>query len=232
MHVIERLADVPLFSGLKPEEYQLIARCTHRRCLPANVTILHQGFPGTALYILLSGTVKVHVMSADGREVVMAYLRAGQWVGELSMLDGKECSADVTTMERTEALVLTRDNLLQCIRQAPQIAMNLLTMLVGRLRLANEVVQAFVILDAPGRLARQLLELAREHGMETPQGVQIGVRVPQTDLAAMVGSTRETVARTLSQWRSLGWLAFDQQHRIILTKADQLAQRCEETAWL
>jgi CRP/FNR family transcriptional regulator, cyclic AMP receptor protein len=227
MHTIERLADVPLFSGLQPGELQLISRCTRRRPLAANTTVLYQGIPGTALYVILTGRAKVHKATPDGQDVVMAILRPGQLFGELSLLDGNPCSADVTIMEQAEALVLTRDDLMECIRQAPQIAFNLLTTLTDRLRRANALIEAMSTLDAPGLVAWQLLSLARDHGMETPHGVQIGVRLPQTELAAMVGSTRETVTRTLSHFRSLGWLAIDKQHRITLRQLDQLARRCE-----
>jgi CRP/FNR family transcriptional regulator len=227
MQTIERLADVLLFSGLKPGELELIAQYTRRRRLPANVTVVYQDAPGTALYVILSGKVKVHTATPEGRDVLLAFLNAGEPFGELSLLDGKGCSADVTTLEPTGALVLTRSDFQECIRQSPQIAINLLAALAGRVRFTNAMMVAVLALDAPGRLSRLLLILADEYGAKTPEGIQIDARIPQSDLADWIGVTRETVARILSQYRTLGWLAIDEQRRITLLRPDQLARRSE-----
>jgi CRP/FNR family transcriptional regulator, cyclic AMP receptor protein len=227
MDAIITLSDVPLFSGLGPAERALIGRHVRRQCFRADKTVLQRDDPGIALYVILSGQVKVHNEAADGQEVLIAVLSAGGLFGELSLFDGKGRSADVTTLEPTELLVLPREALLECIRQSPQVAINLLATLAGRMRLANEIIQAFITLDAPGRMAKQLLVLARDHGVKTPTGVEIRLPLTRGELAGLIGVTRETGARILSEFRSLGWVETDRQHGITLLREDCLTRRCD-----
>jgi CRP/FNR family cyclic AMP-dependent transcriptional regulator len=227
MAILDTLADVPLFSGLQPADLELIAQRVRQRRYRPGEAIFHRDDPGVALYIIVTGKVKVHNETPDGADVMLAVLSTGDFFGEMSLLDGEERSADVSTLEPTEALVLTRDDLLDCIRQAPQIAVNLLATLAGRLRRTNETIQALSSLDVHGRVAKQLLLLSRQHGVETPEGVQIGIRLTQTDLAGLVGASRESVNKVLGYFRRRGYLTLDDQHRITLLKPDELARRCE-----
>jgi CRP/FNR family cyclic AMP-dependent transcriptional regulator len=192
MEAIGTLSDVPLFSGLGPAELGLIAGQVQKHRFRGEKTVLQRDHPGIALYVILSGRVKVHNETPDGQEHLIAVLAAGELFGELSLFDGKGRSADVTTLEPTEVLVLTREAMLECIHKAPQIAINLLATLAGRIRLANEMNQAQKTQDAPGRMAKQLLLLAREHGVKSPTGVEIDLRLTQSDLAGLIGVTRET----------------------------------------
>ena len=225
MDATDTLGDVPLFSGLRPSELRLIAGHVRKHRFRGETTVLHCEHPGGALYVILSGRVKVHNVTLEGKEVFIAALAAGDLFGELSLLDGRGRSADVTTLESTEVLVLTREAMLECIHQSPQIAINLLAKLAGRIRLANEINQANTTLDAPGRAAKQLLVLARQHGVKTPEGMQIGIRLTQSDFASLIGTTRETANKILNEFRSLGWLAIDKQRRITLLREDQLIHR-------
>jgi CRP/FNR family transcriptional regulator, cyclic AMP receptor protein len=228
MDAIVTLSDVPLFSGLGPAELGLIAGQVRKHHFRGEKTVLQRDQPGIALYIILSGKVKVHNETPEGREHLIAVLAAGELFGELCLFDGKGRSADVTTLEPTEVLVLSREAMLECIHKAPQIAINLLATLAGRIRLANEINQAAITLDAPGRMAKQLLVLAREHGVRTAAGVEIGLRLTQSDLAGLIGVTRETAARILTEFRSLGWLEIDRQRRITLRQVDRLMHRCSD----
>lgn len=226
MDATEMLGDIPLFSGLCPAELRLIAGQVRKHRFRDETTVLHCENPGSALYVILSGRVKVHNTTLEGKEVPIALLADGELFGELSLLNGRGCSADVTTIEPTEVLVLTREAILECIRQAPQIAINLLATLAGRLRLANELNQALITLDAPGRAAMRLLVLARQHGVRTAEGVQIAIPLTQSDFASLIGTTRETAGRVLNDFRNLGWLSIDKGRRITLLREDRLTWRC------
>jgi CRP-like cAMP-binding protein len=219
------LAHVSLFSNLSAADREMILCHGRRRRYRAGEAVFHRGDLGAALYILLAGSVKVHNATGDGRDVLLAVLGPGQCFGELSLLDGRDRSADVTTLEPIEVLVLTRESLWECLRQSPAIAGNLLANLAQRVRRVNEANEALAALDAPGRMARQLLLLAREHGVQTPQGIEIGLRLRQSELAALVSVTRETVGRALSEFRRLGWLTWDARHHYVLLRPDLLAQR-------
>jgi CRP/FNR family cyclic AMP-dependent transcriptional regulator len=227
MAILDTLADVPLFSGLQPTDLDLIAQRVRQRRYRPGEAIFHRDDPGVALYIIVAGKVKVHNETPDGGDVMLTILSNGDFFGEMSLLDGEERSADVSTLEPTEVLVLTQADLHDCIRQAPQIAINLLATLAGRLRRTNETIQALSSLDVHGRVAKQLLLLSRQHGVQTPEGVQIGIRLTQTDLAGLVGASRESVNKVLGYFRRRGYLTLDDQHRITLLKPDELARRCE-----
>lgn len=227
MAIIDLLAEVPLFSGLQPADLELIGQRVRQRRYRAGEVIFHKDDPGVAFYMILSGRVKVHTEAPDGTDVTITFLSAGDFFGELSLLDGEPRSADVSTQEPTEVLVLNRDDLIECIFQAPQIAINLLATLAGRVRRTNETIQALSTLDVHGRVAKQLLLLARQHGVNTPQGVRIGIRLTQSDLAGLVGASRESVNKVLGYFRRRGYISLDDQHRITLLKPDELAKRSE-----
>jgi CRP/FNR family transcriptional regulator len=231
LHVVsslETLTAIPLFAGLQPKELEWIAQRGQRRRHRAGTALFHRYDVGIGLYIILSGRVKIHYESPSGRDVVLRFLPAGEFLGELSLLDGEQRCASVTTVEATELLVLTREDLVECIREIPQIAYNLLAALSRRVRLTTEMHEAVVTLDAPGRVARQLLLLGREHGVSTDQGVQIALRLTRSDLAGLAGVTPETAIRILSEFRRRGWITWNRQHSITLLRPDKLARRCEE----
>jgi CRP/FNR family transcriptional regulator len=225
MDPTEAVRTVPLFAGLRPSELRLIGEHLRKRCFRARTTVVRRDDPGSALFIILTGMVKVHYETRDGGETLLAVLTPGEVFGELSLFDGRGRSADVTTLEPTEVMVLTRDAMLQCIDRAPRIAVNLLATLAGRVRLLNEVNEDLVSRDAPGRMAKRLLALARKCGVKTPTGVDIGVRLSQSDLASFIGTTRETASKILNDFQSREWLAKDKQRRITLLREDRLIGR-------
>ena len=112
MAVRDSLAEVPLFAELQGTDIDLIAQRVRQRRYRGGEAIFHRDDPGHALYIILSGRVKVHNETPDGSDVILAVLAEGEFFGDLSILDGEPRSADVSTLEPTEALVLTRDDLL------------------------------------------------------------------------------------------------------------------------
>ncbi|MBI3909613.1 MAG: Crp/Fnr family transcriptional regulator [Armatimonadetes bacterium] len=228
MTVIHSLAEVPLFAGLGEADLALVAQQARLRRYREQDTVFHRDDPGVALYVILSGKVKIHSEAPDGADLIIAVLSAGEFFGELAVIDGDERSASATTLEPTELLMLTREDLHTIIRRHPQIGLNLLVTLAGRLRRTTEALRAFSTLDVNGRVAKQLLALGQQHGVETLEGRQIALRLTQSDLAALVGASRETVNKVLGYFRRRGWIAVDEQHRIILLQPLELAKRCEQ----
>ena len=121
--------------------------------------------------------------------------------------------------------MLSRDDLHAAIRSTPDLGLRLLASLVGYVRRKDEELADVVFLDLPGRVARKLLELADRHGEPAAGGVRIGVRVPQGELASMVGASRENVNRALAQFASLGAVTIDRGH-ITITDVDRLRSMC------
>ena len=133
--------------------------------------------PGEVVYVLLEGTVKILIEQMDGREVILAFLGAGDTVGEMSLVDSAGRSANVMTMEKCTFLWMDRATFQDCLKNVSEFTQNLVRLLAGRLRMANEQIQSLSSLDVAGRLARQILAFAERYGRaEEPNGG--GVRSP------------------------------------------------------
>ena len=186
------LRSVPLFSRLPEEDLQAFAAMTRERTYPKGSIIVFEDDPGDALYLVADGQVKVVLIGEDGREVILTVLGEGSFFGEMALLDDQPRSAHVIAMEDSTLLLLRRDDFQARLRQSPAVAISLLAELSGRLRLADEKIGALVLLDVNGRVAALLLRLAQEE-----EGDRITKKLTHNTIAQMIGSSRETVSRTM-----------------------------------
>ncbi len=192
MSITDSVLQVPLFSHLEGHEAVRLAEATRERNYPKNSVILFEDDPGDALFIVVKGQVKVVLIGEDGREVILSVLGQGDFFGEMSLLDDEPRSAHVIAMEDSELLVLRRDDFQRCLEETPRIALGLLRALSRRLRRADDKIGGLVLLDVTGRVARLLIELADE-----ADGSTILRKVTHHTIAQMIGSSRETVSRTM-----------------------------------
>lgn len=176
----------------------LAERATLRR-IPAHGTIVSQDEPGDAMFLIVTGRVKVGIFGENGREVTLSVLRQGQCFGEMSLFDGKERSANCIATEPTTLVVLHRQELLRHIARYPATALNLLGEMANRLRRADESIAQLALCDVNERLVHRLICLAEEEGTETAEGVLVRRRPTQQELANMIGSCRETISRAFNQ---------------------------------
>jgi len=188
----------------------------------AHTDIFHAGDEGATMYIILVGAVKIFIPAMDGREVVLAIHRAGDLLGEMSLLDDEPRSASASTIEDTEMLSLNRVDFLDVLQRHPQAQRAIIDVLVERLRATNQSIQDAYLLDVPGRLARRLLLIANEHGIDTEAGREIGLRVSQQELANMIGASRVAVNKQLQAWRHKGIVDVTRQ-RVTILDEDALA---------
>ena len=189
------LQKVPLFSQLAPVELQRVVEVVRERAYPKNSVILFEDDPGDALYVVAEGQVKVVLIGEDGREVILSVLGSGEFFGEMALIDDEPRSAHVIAMEDSSLLVLRREEFQGILRQSPGIAVALLRELSRRLRRVDEKVGSLVLLDVNGRVAQLLLELADEE----KDGARITRRLTHHTIAQMIGSSRETVSRTMRE---------------------------------
>lgn len=194
MSVSNTLRGVPLFSRLTDEELARVASLARERAYPRNSVILFEDDPGDALYVVVTGQVKVVLVGEDGREVILAVLGEGDFFGEMALIDDEPRSAHVIAMEDAKLLVLRREDFHAALDEHPRIALGLLRALSRRLRRADDKIGALVLLDVLGRVARLLLELADES-----DGTMITRKVTHHTIAQMIGSSRETVSRTMRE---------------------------------
>lgn len=189
---LDVLQKVPLFASLPPEELTAFAPLLRERKFSKGGMILMQGEPGDALYVIAQGQVKVVIIGDDGREVILSVLGEGSFFGEMALLDNQPRSAHVVAMQDSRLLQLRREDFQARLRSSPNVAIVLLGELSRRLRRADDTIGSLVLLDVNARIAHLLLELAAEEG-----GDRITRRLTHATIAQMVGSSRETVSRTL-----------------------------------
>ena len=213
------LAQVPLFAGYAAEELEPLAACMRRRRYARGETVFLQGDPGTSLCVIETGRVKLGFSSPEGREVLLDLLGPGDVFGELALLDGEPRSADAVSVEPTQLLLLRREDFLRFLEDRPRFAVQLLPVLSRRLRRDAQLVQDAAFLDVPARLARTLLRLAEAEGEVGEEGLVIRSRLTQSDLAALVGTTRETLNK---------WLGFYAEQALIRWDKGQITVRRPE----
>ena len=207
---VQALGRCRLFGGLGQGSLEAIARNLRTRRFRRGEVLFHEGDPGDALFIVAAGAVKVVVPSEGGDEAILATLRRGDFFGELALLDGAPRSASAVALEATETLALPRDQFRVLVGSEPAIRDALLAALAGELRRLTAHVAELHFLDLTGRLAARLARLAQEHGMRGPDGsVKLDAPLTQSDLAAMIGATRQSVNKLLGEFVEEGLLRLD-----------------------
>jgi len=208
------LKKVPLFSMMGEAELQHVLDVARERSYPRNSVILFEDDPGDALYVVAEGQVKVVLIGEDGREVILSVLGQGEFFGEMALIDDEPRSAHVIAMEDSVLVVLRREDFYGILTQNPSIALALLRELTRRLRRVDEKVGSLVLLDVNGRVARLLLELADEAG-----GDRITRRLTHHTIAQMIGSSRETVSRTMRELVDQGLIEVSRRDVVIRDRA-------------
>jgi CRP/FNR family cyclic AMP-dependent transcriptional regulator len=195
--VVTSLRESCLFERAEDSALETIARQLRRRRFRRNETIFHQGDPGDALHIVSSGAVKIVLPSLEGEEAIIATLRSGDFFGELAMLDGAPRSATAVALEASETWTLTREQFLAVLDQDKALRESLLAGLARELRRITGHVEELHFLDLAGRLSSRLASLARE---AEPDAAEVRLDWPytQSDLASMIGGTRQSVNKLLS----------------------------------
>jgi CRP/FNR family cyclic AMP-dependent transcriptional regulator len=200
------LQKVPLFHSLPEAEIAPFGDLMRERSYPKGSVILFEDDPGDALYVVANGQVKVVLIGEDGREVILSVLGEGTFFGEMALLDDEPRSAHVIAMEDSAVLALRREDFRTRLRNSPEVAIALLRELSRRLRRADDQIGSLVLLDVNGRVAELLVRLADEEG-----GDRITRKLTHATIAQMIGSSRETVSRTMRELQDRGLVAVTRQ---------------------
>lgn len=222
------LAQKALFQQLPLDQLTQLNALLHQKSFPTGATLITAEQPGEAVYVIDQGAIKIHVEQADGTDVILAILAAGDVLGEMSMTDAATRSANATTLEDSVLWWMERAAFQRCLQTMPQLALNLLRLLSQRLRMANEQIQALATKDVEGRVARQLLALVNAYGQQTAaQDWYLPIRLTQSELASFVGATRERVSQVIASYKQRHYLSVDKHHRITLHQRDVLLARVQ-----
>jgi CRP-like cAMP-binding protein len=204
-----------LFKALNGQERRDLVAHARSRTFAPNEPIFHVGEPGSGMMGVMIGIVRISLPSWKGKQLIVADLRAGEFFGEMALLDGKPRSASAAALTKCELLVLERRDLLPFLERSPTACINIMQLLCGRIRYADERMSEIAFFDLPARLARALLRYpAPGHG-------PLKISSSQQELAEMVGATRENVNRCLCEWQRCGILQLKNRWTIIL-KPDAL----------
>jgi CRP-like cAMP-binding protein len=197
---LDLIRRVPLFSMLTAEQGQAVADSVVKRRFRRGELVVEQGKHANALFILLSGRARVLTADARGREVILALLQAGDYVGEMSLIDNEPHSATVRTEVQTDMLVLAGPDFARCLPENSTLSYSIMRGLVKRLRNADRQIESLALLDVYGRVARTLLEMA-----EDDKGLRIiRHKVSRQDMAKVVGASREMVSRVMKDLEERG----------------------------
>ncbi len=200
---VASLRQVPIFSMLAPAHLAALARMAHRQHYHKGQIIYYRGDAGNAMYLLLSGVVKMTLPSeTTGSDVLVALLRPGEHFGELAVLDGRPRWVTVVAAEPTETLAIYRDEVLAFLREHAEASLQVAISVCLRLRHITELLGDMAFLDLLPRLAKRLCQLAEVSQGSTRDGGTI--LFSQDALAEMVGATREAVNKQLARLREMG----------------------------
>ena len=220
------LSDISLFEGLTPSQLDWVAKNAHRRAFAAGTNVLTVEQPGEAVFIILHGTVKIHI-EQGGRDVILSILGGGDLLGEMSLIDSMGRSASALTLESSLMLWMDRTAFNYLLDNFPPVARNLVKILSARVRLSDQVIQSLATLDVNGRVARQLLAFAERYGREISDGVQIRVVLTQGDLADLVGASRKRVNQAMVFFKEQRLASTDTDGRFIIHNKAGLARFCD-----
>jgi CRP-like cAMP-binding protein len=199
-----------LFKALNEQERRDLAVHAHARTFAPNEPIFHIGDPGSSMMGVMVGVVRLSLPGWKDKHLILADLPAGEFFGEMALLDGKERSASAMALTKCELLVLERRDFLTYLEHSPTACLSLMQLLCARIRSTDERMSEIAFFDLPARLARALLRYpAPGHG---PPKLSLS----QQELAEMVGATRENVNRCLREWQRRGILELKNRWTIIL----------------
>ena len=213
---VDFLKRISLFNGLTETELNTLSADFVSRQFQQGDMIFLQGDPGQALYLIELGRVRIYVQADSGQETSVIYYTTGDIFGELSVIDGLPRSASAVALDGTVVLMLGRDRLRGHLRTMPQLAYNFMQALSVRVRYSTLQVGSRTLLDVPARLARKLVELAQLHGEVAADGVRLNVTLTQSELASLIGATRESINKALAHLKREGVIRLDQNQITIL----------------
>jgi CRP-like cAMP-binding protein len=214
----ESLAGVPLFAGLDETGLDSLVRGMRIRRFRRGETVFHVGDPGDALFVVISGSIKITLPADTGDEAILATLRPGDFFGELALLDGAPRSATAVAIEPTETYILARDNFRALIATEPGMRDAVMATLATEVRRLTHHVEELHFLDITGRLASRLARLAGETGATRLSDGTIRLAGPLTqgDLAAMIGCTRQSVNKLLGMFTDDGLIRLERDRILVL----------------
>ncbi|WP_281283386.1 Crp/Fnr family transcriptional regulator [Trebonia kvetii] len=210
------LRRAPLFDALDDEGARVLRRQMSEVKLSRGEHLFMEGDDGDALYVVIEGKMKLTRAAADGRENLLSVVGPGEMFGELSLFDPRPRTSSASAVTDAALASLKHEALIPWLRERPDVSLHMLRQLARRLRRANDVNADLVFTDVPGRVAKNLLDLAERFGNQESDGLHVHHDLTQEELAQLVGASRETVNKALADFAARGWLQISARSVLIL----------------
>jgi len=220
----EILARAEMFQGVEPSAVSALTKQLQPVDFPRGHTVFAEGEPGDRLYIVISGKVKIGRRSPDDRENLLTIMGPSDMFGELSIFDPGPRTSSATTITEVRAVSMDRDALRAWIADRPEIAEQLLRVLARRLRRTNNNLADLIFTDVPGRVAKQLLQLAQRFGTQESDALRVTHDLTQEEIAQLVGASRETVNKALADFAHRGWIRLEGKS-VLISDSERFARR-------
>ena len=226
---LEVLRNHSLFGSLPPAAIKHLGSYMKKRTLPRGSTIFAKGDPGTSMMGVLTGSVKISVPSADGRDIVLNIIHEDEIFGEIALLDGHPRTADATAMTDCELMVIERRDFIPFLRSQPDLTIQIIETLCSRLRRTTEQVQDVTFLNLPTRLAKALLRLTADAERESATSRK--VTITQREISQIIGRSRESTNKQLRIWAKHGWVRLE-RGAVTVLRRDKLLDIAESDSEL
>lgn len=212
---LDLLRRVSIFSALTNAQMAQLAGSVTKRRVKRGELIVEQGKKSDALFVILSGRARVVMTDRRSKEVILDVLEPGDYIGEISLIDGKSHSANVQAEVQSDLLELGHVEFMRCLAENHAIANSVIKGLVSRLRRADEKISSLALMDVYGRVAKVLM------GVAVPEGERrlvIREKITRQDIAKMVGASREMVSRVMRDFEEQGFIKTNEDGTISLTE--------------
>jgi CRP-like cAMP-binding protein len=218
---IDLLRSIPYFAGLGEADLEAVSQRMFEQSIERGDMILMEDDPSEAMYFVVSGAVKVFKTSIEGKEQILCLLRSGESFNDVPILDGGPNLASAMAITPVVAYGMTRSDIQELLRENSRVALNVIRVLSKKVRHFVSMVEDLSFRDVTSRVAKLLLDYATDHGAS--EGGTERPRLTQQEMAAMVGTAREVVGRSLKVLEEEGAIRMD-RHRIVVTNRKALQQ--------
>ncbi len=196
---VELLRNLKLLANLKDGELQAVSRRINIRRYEKDDTVLVQNMPNNHIFMILSGKLKASQTTHDGKEIILSTYQAGEYLGEMSVIEDKPASATVTAMEKSSVALLSKETFYNLLPEQKGVILGLLEVLCSRIRTSNEKIEMLSYTNASQRIKMLFLTLVEKYGTKKDNFIELEIRLTHQDIADMTGLIRETVTRIINQ---------------------------------
>ena len=200
-----------MISALSLEQRTQLEKLTRMLEVKRGTRIYLPGDPSDQIFLLKSGVIKIAMTTPDNREVILAFLHAGDIFGELAVVDDTPRDHVAEAYDDCVICAMSRDTVARVIQETPEIGFQITKLIGLRLRTFRSRIEELLCKSAHARVAHALLELAKRHGVPDRDGVLITLKLSQGDLGRLVGLSRETVNAILQEWREQSLVEMDRR---------------------